>query len=127
MIANETKTDMEKHIEHMLSDNWEGDEEIFVPQEECSKPFYTPKILGCIDLGDNIVDGPFMEKKPYNIWKIIGYVGNNDYDNPNDYNVCEEMYASYSVTKEEIIEIFCRKYKKYRTVVVGKCEIIDTM
>lgn len=50
MIANETKTDMEKHIEHMLSDNWEGDEEIFVPQEECSKPFNTPKILGCIDI-----------------------------------------------------------------------------
>jgi hypothetical protein len=112
----------------MLSDDWEGDEEIFVPQEECSKPFNTPKILGCTDdLGDNIVDGPFTEKKPYNIWKIIGYVGYYDYDNPNDYNVCEEMYASYSVTKEEIIEIFCNKYKKYRTVVVGKCEIIDTM
>ena len=35
--------------EKMLSDDWEGDEEIFIPEEECSKPFYTPKILGCID------------------------------------------------------------------------------
>lgn len=38
-----------KHIEKMLSDDWEGDEEIFVPEEESSKPFNTPKILGCID------------------------------------------------------------------------------
>lgn len=36
-----------KHIEKMLSDDWEGDEEIFVPEEESSKPFNTPKILGC--------------------------------------------------------------------------------
>lgn len=39
----------EAYIERMLSDDWEGDEEIFVPEEECSKPFNTPKILGCID------------------------------------------------------------------------------
>ena len=38
-----------KRIEKMLSDDWEGDEEIFIPEEECSKPFYTPKILGCVD------------------------------------------------------------------------------
>ena len=38
-----------KRIEKMLSDDWEGDEEIFVPEDECSKPFNTPKILGCID------------------------------------------------------------------------------
>lgn len=38
-----------KHIEKMLSDDWEGDEEIFIPEEECSKPFNTPKILGCVD------------------------------------------------------------------------------
>lgn len=62
-----------------------------------------------------------------NVWEIEGYVGYNDYDNPNDYNVREEMYAGTSITKENIIEIFCNKYKKYRTVVVGKCEIIDTM
>jgi uncharacterized protein with ATP-grasp and redox domains len=47
-------------IEIIQEEDWEGDEEIFVPEEECSKPFYTPKILGCTDnLGDNIVDGPF--------------------------------------------------------------------
>ena len=64
MIANETKSDWEKYIEDMLNDDWEGDEEIFVPEEECSKPFYTPKILGCTDnLDNNIVDNPFMEKK----------------------------------------------------------------
>lgn len=60
MIANETKksyeSDWEKHIEHMLSEDWEGDEEIFISEEESSKPFNTPKILGCTDnLGDNIV------------------------------------------------------------------------
>lgn len=49
MIANETKSDWEKYIEDMLNDDWEGDEEIFVPEEECSKPFNTPKILGFID------------------------------------------------------------------------------
>ena len=38
-----------KRIEKMLSDDWEGDEEIFIPEEECSKPFNTPKILGCVD------------------------------------------------------------------------------
>lgn len=38
-----------EYIEQMLSDDWEGDEEIFVPEDECSKPFNTPKILGCID------------------------------------------------------------------------------
>lgn len=43
------KSEQEKHIEHMLSDDWEGDEEIFIPEEECSKPFNTPKILGEID------------------------------------------------------------------------------
>jgi hypothetical protein len=64
MKANETKSDYEKHIEHMLSDDWEGDEEIFVPEDECSKSFNIPKILGCTDnLDNNIVDGPFMEKK----------------------------------------------------------------
>lgn len=49
MIANETKSDKEKYIEDMLNDDWEGDEEIFVTEEECSKPFNTPKILGFID------------------------------------------------------------------------------
>ena len=29
----------------MLSDDWEGNEEIFVPEDECSKPFNTPKVL----------------------------------------------------------------------------------
>ena len=38
-----------KHIEKMLSDDWEGDEEIFVHEEECSKPFNKPKILGYVD------------------------------------------------------------------------------
>lgn len=36
-----------KHIEKMLSDDWEGDEEIFVLEEGSSKPFNTPTILGC--------------------------------------------------------------------------------
>ena len=36
-----------KHIEKMLSDDWEGDEEIFVIEEDSSKPFNTPTILGC--------------------------------------------------------------------------------
>ena len=40
------KSEQEKHIEHMLSDNWEGNEEIFIPEDKCSKPFNTPKILG---------------------------------------------------------------------------------
>ena len=35
--------------EKMLSDDWEGDEDIFVPEEKCSKPFNKPKILGCVD------------------------------------------------------------------------------
>lgn len=117
----------EKHIEDVSNDDWEGDEEIFVPQDECSKPFNTPKILGCADNLDNdIVDGPFTEKK-YNVWKIEGYVGNNDYDNPNDYNIHKEIIADNFFTKEDIIETFCKKYKKYRTVVVGKCEIIHTI
>ena len=34
-------------LKKMLSDDWEGDEEIFVPEEESSKPFNTPTILGC--------------------------------------------------------------------------------
>lgn len=38
-----------KRIEKKLSDDWEGDEEIFVPEEETSKPFNTPTILGCMD------------------------------------------------------------------------------
>lgn len=34
-----------KHIEQMLTDDWEGNKEIFVPEpeDECSKPFNTPK------------------------------------------------------------------------------------
>ena len=40
------KSEQEKHIEHMLSDNWEGNEEILIPEDKCSKPFNTPKILG---------------------------------------------------------------------------------
>lgn len=31
----------------MLSDDWEGDEEIFVLEEDSSKQFNTPTILGC--------------------------------------------------------------------------------
>ena len=41
------QSDYDKHIKKMLSDDWEGDEEIFVSEDECSKPFNTPKILGC--------------------------------------------------------------------------------
>lgn len=33
--------------EQMLSYDWEGDEEIFISEEECSKSFIKPKILGC--------------------------------------------------------------------------------
>lgn len=49
-------TKLEKHIEHMLSDDWEGNEEIFVTEDECSKPFNTPKILGCIDNLNDIIE-----------------------------------------------------------------------
>ena len=45
----EQDDDYFKRIEKMSSDDWEGDEEIFVPEDECSKPFNTPKILGCVD------------------------------------------------------------------------------
>lgn len=45
MIKEVENTFVTRHIEHMLSDDWEGDEEIFVPEDECSKPFNTPKIL----------------------------------------------------------------------------------
>ena len=45
--------------DRMLSDDWEGDEEIFLAEDECSKPFNTPNILGC----DKIVDkGPIPPK-----------------------------------------------------------------
>ena len=50
------KSDWEKYIEQMLSDDWEGNEEIFVPEDECSKPFNTPKILGCIDNLNDIIE-----------------------------------------------------------------------
>lgn len=60
-------------------------------------------------------------KESYNIWEIEGYVGNNDYDNPNDFNIHKKIIADKFFTKEDIIELFCKKYKKYRTVVVGKC------
>lgn len=39
-----------KEIDRILSDDWEGDEEIFVPEDECSKPFNTPIILGCDEI-----------------------------------------------------------------------------
>ena len=46
-------------IDRMLSDDWEGDEKIFVTEDECSKPFNDPIILGC----DKIVDkGPIPPK-----------------------------------------------------------------
>ena len=64
-------------------------------------------------------------KTSYNIWKIEGYVGNNDYDNPNDYNIHKEIVADFFFTKEDVIDIFCKKFKNYRTVVVGNCEIIN--
>lgn len=43
----EYQSDYDKHIEKMLSDDWEGDEEIFVSEDKCSKSFISPKILGC--------------------------------------------------------------------------------
>ena len=49
-------SDWEKHIEHMLSDDWEGNEVIFLTEDECSKPFNTPKILGCIDNLNDIIE-----------------------------------------------------------------------
>ena len=53
-----------KRIEKMLSDDWEGDEEIFVPEEECSKPFNTPKILGCVKNGDkNLFETMYNESE----------------------------------------------------------------
>ena len=41
-----------QQVEKMWYDDWEGNEEIFVTEEECSKPFNTPKILGCVENGD---------------------------------------------------------------------------
>ena len=32
------KSYWEKHIEQMLTDDWEGNEEIFIHEDECSKP-----------------------------------------------------------------------------------------
>ena len=43
-------------LKKMLSDDWEGDEEIFVTEDECSKPFNTPKILGCVDNLNDILE-----------------------------------------------------------------------
>ena len=46
-------------IDRMLSDDWECDEKIFVPEDECSKPFNTPIILGCDKIADK---GPIPPK-----------------------------------------------------------------
>jgi hypothetical protein len=59
VLPNEQKledvSERENHIEHMLSDDWEGDEEIFLTEDECSKPFNTPKILGCVENLNDII------------------------------------------------------------------------
>lgn len=45
IVERDLKDFKNAHIKHMLSDDWEGYEEIFVPEDECSKPFNTPKVL----------------------------------------------------------------------------------
>ena len=65
----------------MLSDDWEGDEEFFVPEEECSKPFNTPKILGCVENGDK------------NLFEI-----SNDFETM--YNESERIYNAEYSTRE---------------------------
>ena len=52
-----------------------------------------------------------MKKKSYNIWLIEGYVGNNDYDNPNDYNIHKEIIADIFFTKEDVIINYMNTFK----------------
>lgn len=37
----------DEYHKKFIDDDWEGDEEIFVIEDECSKSFIKPKILGC--------------------------------------------------------------------------------
>ena len=60
-------------IDRMLSDDWEGDEEIFVSEDECSKPFNAPIILGCDEIADK---GPIPPKE-FSAWnKFIEFAKN---------------------------------------------------
>lgn len=51
-------------IDRMLSDDWEGDEEIFLPEDEYSKPFNTPIILGC----DKVAHKGPISPKEFSSW-----------------------------------------------------------
>lgn len=65
-----------------------------------------------------------MELK-YNVWHIDGYVGNNECDGPNDFNVHKDYIVNSEYKKEQVISMFNDLYKGYREIIVGKCRLIS--
>ena len=61
--------------------------------------------------------------KNYNIWKIDGYCGWNDYDGPADCNRHDEYIMDANFKKQDVIEMWM-SINRGRVVTVAKCEII---
>lgn len=62
----------------------------------------------------------------YNIWKVIGYLGFQDYDNSDDYNYNAEVIFDATFKKEDVLKFLFAKYsEKFRNVVLN-VEILQT-
>ena len=65
-----------------------------------------------------------MKTKKYNVWHVDMYHGWNDCDGPQDCNDHKEIIMDASLTKEDVIGMFCAKYKDCRVVSIWKCAVI---
>lgn len=63
--------------------------------------------------------------KNYNIWKIEGYKGFNDFDGRDNYNFCKTMIFDKEFSKKDIEEIIIAKYSKNNRVVVAEATLSE--
>ena len=68
-----------------------------------------------------------MEIK-YNIWHIDAYTGYDDFQRdvyfPTRLNHHIDFIANATVTKQDIHDMFCEKYRGNRVIVIDKCYIV---
>ena len=50
------------------------------------------------------------------IWEVHGYVGFNDYDGPDDNNICYRLAMPSSVTREELRALIDERYSGSRVI-----------
>lgn len=52
------------------------------------------------------------------LWHITGYIGNSDWDGPEDNNIDEYIVFDKRFSKEEVVNFMLHYFKKYRVIYI---------